>query len=73
MVQDIPIHLYDMTMGGWMDENIDKYFLRRVRRIRTRMPTLIRAYKYANLLAMGSFDALKRATANVPIKTDILR
>lgn len=50
-----------------------RVFLRGVRRIRTRMPTLIRAYKYANLLAMGSFDALKRATANVPIKTDILR
>lgn len=37
------------------------------------MPTLIAAYKYAKLLAMGSFDALKRATASVPIKTDILR
>lgn len=33
---------------------------------------LIRAYKYAILRAMGSFVALKRATASVPIKTDIL-
>ena len=44
-----------------------------VRRTRTRMPTLRTAYKYAKLRAMGSFDALKRATARVPIKTDILR
>jgi hypothetical protein len=36
------------------------------------MPMLIRAYKYAILRAMGSFVALKRATASVPIKTDIL-
>ena len=31
------------------------------------------AYKYAKLRAIGSFDALKRATASVPIKTDMLR
>jgi hypothetical protein len=37
------------------------------------MPMLITAYKYAKLRAMGSFDALKRATASVPTKTDILR
>lgn len=37
------------------------------------MPTLITAYKYAKLRAMRSFDALKRATASVAIKTDILR
>jgi hypothetical protein len=37
------------------------------------MPTLITAYKYAKLRATGSFDALKRATASVPTKTDMLR
>ncbi|SRR6266403_1898784 len=44
-----------------------------IRRIRTRMPTLIAAYKYAKFRAMRSFDPLKRAMASVPIKTDILR
>jgi len=38
----------------------------------TMIPTLTRAYTYAKLRAMGSFDALKSATASVPIKTDIL-
>jgi hypothetical protein len=37
------------------------------------MPTLMTAYKYAKLRAIGSFDALNKATASVPIKTDILR
>ena len=37
------------------------------------MPTLMTAYKYAKLRATGSFDALNKATASVPIKTDILR
>ena len=41
-------------------------------RTHTMIPMLTRAYTYAKLRAMGSFDALKSATASVPIKTDIL-
>jgi hypothetical protein len=42
-------------------------------RLHTRMPTLMTAYTYAKLRAIGSLDALKSATASVPIRTDILR
>jgi hypothetical protein len=45
----------------------------RMSRLHTRMPTLMTAYTYAKLRAIGSLDALKSATASVPIRTDILR
>ena len=67
---------------GYDDERINGYREEAQKKLRksenvqgtlTRMPTLMTAYKYAKLRAIGSFDALKRATASVPIKTDMLR
>ena len=37
------------------------------------MTTLIAAYTYAKLRAIGSLEALKSATASVPSKIDMLR
>jgi len=45
----------------------------RTERIHTRIPTLMAAYTYAKLRAMGSLEALNSATASVPIKIDMLR
>ena len=41
--------------------------------MRTRIPTLMAEYTYANLRAMGSLEALKSATDRVPIKIAMLR